>query len=1061
LISQKKARKRDFVAYNNILSYNNKGLLIYLSLKMQRVKIQRVVLKPGDLFDPRKVYSPSEAILLEFKRAKMNEAAIEDENDNNNVGYNDYDGGDETLFFHGDVLDVGADASSNSSESESNESSEKSGDVENDPDVCIICGDSRRWKTLIECAVCKFYTHLGCCDPPMLEVPEDDFLCSLSCSQIYDDANKRSQVYDSLAMNELDNTIEGDQSGLVDESEDDLGCISRESARECDLITAGVALFRKKQSRPLLFASVCKWTREGRPITKMFFHSMLESIQEVLTAEKMALTKAQLSKLALHAPPENIPRVLRACGEGGVRLEVITHRFNNGVEATFYMSFRDPVAAAMDLYQSSYIKNRGPIYSWNTKHCDTGRNPKVRKLVKRFAEKFDFDPKDPSNLTLPVFLYSDETQSASGNVQFNPVWLNLATVDPDTRAMCGMDAHALVAFLPDKMSIEYRFTNSAKKTGQDAETLVTKSRKNTALHSLKKKALELLLGEWKKSECNGRQYSMGGKDVNVRIVLFNYVSDMKERRVHLDLKRNVYHCSSCYDFPGENNAEKLGQRSEKNDREIRANFKDERDLKTDTENEMVLFNQEHGKHGLRFDDECPFTSTSEAKIFTQNGPYALFRFDALHMKDGVINYYMKFLLTYLGEKFIDTTKEFGNIFLRTGRFSMHVMEKGIESFHFIPIALAFGQFEREITVTEREKLFMGSCDLLHILALLTDPCPKMVRNTLKGRIQSFRDHIGWLSKTIKDLDLQGGNETTKMHELFVHVVDQIDQAGLATGFSAKVYETFHEELKEMYGNTSHRRDGSAFREILFAHFHRMVILQVQSSLRTSSARVSPHDAWNPVSKFHISQIQGSKLSWPEQLEENALNVARILFLREEEEEVRHAMVLELGNPTKRFGNTLKFWLHCLHRLVDITPTRSLVVPSTSKGGYHSGGSFNAMAYRDPHSKSDQGISNCKEPNCRHHNRSFQLFCSAAREGDTVHGIPLLFLDNVAIVWRLERVALPSLQEHPIIIEYECNINSLEVVDFSLIRGACMMIPHKNSRSNRCFVITGRGVFGFN
>ena len=1028
--------------------------------------MQHVVLKPGDFVDPRKVHSPSEAILLEIKRMKANEGAIQDENDNNNGGDYDFDAGDETLFSPGDVLDVEADASSILSES--NESSEKSEDVENDPDVCIVCGDSRSWKTLIECAVCKYYIHMACCDPPMLEVPEDDdFLCSLSCSQIYDDANKRGQEDDSLAMNALHNVIEGDQSGvivsLVDENEEDQVGNSRESARECDLLTAAVALLRKKESRPLLFASVCKWTREGRPITKVFFHSLLESIQEVLTTEKMALTTAQLSKLALHIPPENIPRVLRACGEGGVRTEVITHRFNNGVEANFYMSFRDPVAAAMDLYQSSYIKNRGPIYSWNTKHCDTGRNPNVRKLVRQFADQFEFDPKDPSNLTLPVFLYSDETQSASGNVQFNPVWLNLAKVDPDTRAMCGMDAHALVAFLPDKMSIEYRFTNSSsKKTGQDAETLVTKSRKNTALHLLKKKALEHLLREWKKSECNGRQYSMGGKEVNVRIVLFNYVSDMKERRVHLDLKRNVYHCSSCYDFPGENNVEKLGLRSEDKDRTIRAGFKDERDMKTDTESEMVLFNQEHGKHGLRFDDECPFTSTTDAKIFTENGPYPLFRFDALHMKDGVINYYMKFLLTYLGPKFIDTTKEFGNIFLRTGRFSMHVMEKGIESFHFIPIALAFGHFEREITSTEREKLFMGSCDLLHILALLTDPCPKMVRTTLQGRIQSFQNHIGWLSKTIKDLGLEGGNETTKMHELFVHVVDQIDQAGLVTGFSAKVYETFHEELKNMYGNTSHRRDGSAFREILFAHFHRMVVLQVQSSLHTSSARVSRNDAWKPISKFHISEIQGTKLSWSEQLEENALNVSKILFLREEEEELRHAMLLELDKSTKkRFGNTLKYWLHCLHRLVDITPTRSLVVPGTSKGGYHSGGSFNVMAYRDPRSESNQGISNCKEPNCRHHDQSFQLFCSAAREGDTVHGIPLLFLDNVAVVWRLERVALPSLREHQIIIEYECNINSLEVVDFSLIRGACMMIPNAHSRNNRCFVITGRGVFGFN
>ena len=50
----------------------------------------------------------------------------------------------------------------------------------------------------------------------------------------------------------------------------------------------------------------------------------------------------------------------------------------------------------------------------------------------------------------------------------------------------------------------------------------------------------------------------------------------------------------------------------------------------------------------------------------------------------------------------------------------------------------------------------------------------------------------------------GTNETPKLHELFDHMADHIEEAGLANSFSTKLFETFHEILKLMLGQTTQR-----------------------------------------------------------------------------------------------------------------------------------------------------------------------------------------------------------------------------------------------------------------
>jgi len=1063
---------------------------------------------PGDRLSMPKILNPND---YEFylKRSRLGRAVSSSSSEGDSVAssshleqdeqmlrYYDYEeiGGDEDVGRDEDVDDIQASSQFpttapqplNDKSTSSFEGSDRSSqfDIEDDPEVCMRCGDSTNWRELVECSACFQFIHMQCCEPKLEKIPDGDFFCHY-CSKS-DNESDREEI-DSLVINRLPEDDEDND----DVDENSIGTQSGHQA--CELIKAASALYTKGKKKPLLLASVIKWVKEGRPLTKSIFLTIVDSLQTVLAEGKMSLTKDQLQLLRKTAPPANIPRVLRSCGEAGITEKTLIYRFpKSGVEAVFYFSFRNPYAAALDLHQSAFIRLRGPIYDWNAKHCKTGRIPNLSDLVRKFAKAMGYVASSKENLTLPVQLYSDETRSASGNVQFNPMWLSLATIDPDTRLMCNIDAHALVGFLPDEKSIEYRFSASGKDKiyGRSAESLVKSTQKTQALNGLKQQALMHFLSVWKSFEQDGMPFVISEKSVRVRIVLFNFVSDMKERRVHLGLRKNVYHCSACYDFPAKNNEIQFGLRTTAQDLKFRKDFIDkQRDTAADKRGESKKFDDEHNKHGITLKDNCPFTKSDRSQIFMENGPYASFRFDALHMKDGIVDYYMSFLATYLGEDtFIGETVKFGNIFLKTKRFSMHIMEKGLESFHFIPIALAFGTFEHNPTAELREKLVKGSCDLLRVLALLTDPCPHLVKAALAASIVDFKNHVEWLlgmimecanernakSSSVKKGKAKGssGNETPKMHHLFAHAISEIENGGLADSLSAKMYETFHEKVKEMYGNTSHRRGGSAFREIVLGYFYRMVTFHVQATSATTTGLLPPRDApWKPVTRFHISVLDDSTMTLEQLLEKNVHDVHQLLF-REYDTDLSNYEIDGTTN-TQRFGNTLKYWFECELRKVSITPVRCAVVPGTSKGNYCDG-AYNAIAYRDSKKRHSLPPADCVDPNCRHHHESFQLFCSSARDADTAHGVPLLFVDDYVVVWPLVLVNNETVKSskkkkkkdskalfpnHPALLHYQCDF-TLELVSLNLVRGECMLIPDCwGEAANCCFVVAGKYVFG--
>jgi hypothetical protein len=96
--------------------------------------------------------------------------------------------------------------------------------------------------------------------------------------------------------------------------------------------------------------------------------------------------------------------------------------------------------------------------------------------------------------------------------------------------------------------------------------------------------------------------------------------------------------------------------------------------------------------------------------------------------------------------------------------------------------------------------------------------------------------------------------TTKMHELIEHVTEQLPEIGQARSSSAKLLETFHLDIVEVYQRTSHRKDGVALKEIIETFAYRQ--LDAETECRVNTVHVSKTDrnrGWYPMQHFRLIQ----------------------------------------------------------------------------------------------------------------------------------------------------------------------------------------------------------------
>ena len=166
------------------------------------------------------------------------------------------------------------------------------------------------------------------------------------------------------------------------------------------------------------------------------------------------------------------------------------------------------------------------------------------------------------------------------------------------------------------------------------------------------------------------------------------------------------------------------------------------------------------------------------------------------------------------------------------------------------------------------------------------------------------------------------------------------------------------------------------------------------------------------------------------------------------------------------------WVNCQTRNLALTKESIAVIPGTSQGLFHSGGAFNAIAFKSkaaektdsPQTKRGRSAFDlpCPLKDCdsRHHLEEMQLFCSSALDEDSAYGLPLLFFERYTLVFPLQMLSQSKEGFHSAIFNVTC-IPQIQIIENSLIRGVCMVRTNDNVKEERrCFVFPGRGTFGF-
>jgi hypothetical protein len=595
------------------------------------------------------------------------------------------------------------------------------------PEICVICGGGHHAKTLMQCCACAGWIHLSCYNRThgtlLSEVPESDIICTSdeACAKGF------QALRDAGLINE---DPQRPSEGSLSATDELLGI--RETSSTGSATERFVEnILRLKERREMVFASLYVWSESLRGLSKAAYNLIIESISHLLGRHGFSLEHAAKLHLLRAAPPSNIRRVLEACNPMLIHSEVLALGLKKGVEVFVNFHFRNPVDAAYDLHRSVLLRTSGPIYRWNDPllKCSAKRLPDFSDRIRQFCEHYGLDEHSKDLVVIPVYLYADESVSKSANRKACPLWMTSALIDPTTRAIVGEHAHSLIGFLPVASSLDFRFR--AKDEGEQFSSrqmarclgAETGSQREEWAQTLRLKGYEAVFSKLAECEDRGHTYIQAGREVTVRTLVVGVILDMKERRFLLNLRANKWHCMTCYDFPGRSlgpEEPSYGMRKAEFDEYLRSEFQqgistvavsenpEGRRVKAKKQSASTQFNSANARFGIRLKDSCPITCVGGNQIFLEHSPSELCHADLLHEKDGVILNYMAKLGVLLGEGFVKETMRFGNEFLSTKRYSMHLMEKGIESFHFIPLALFFGSFEATLSQHDRKFLALGA-----------------------------------------------------------------------------------------------------------------------------------------------------------------------------------------------------------------------------------------------------------------------------------------------------------------------------------------------------------------
>ena len=238
-------------------------------------------------------------------RKKTKTSSLEEndvQHDNNNI---ELAAIDTACAVRDDGGDVGADDYFSIASSRHLSDSEES-DTRSTNQFCFNCGHDGNWKALIECDNC----HV-------------EWVCS-TCLE-------RSGIAVDLEERYICTTCENQQERLsfapVADAQVESGMpqlpylFSNEELPSLQSLLVNSAL-KLRNVGPIISSSISKWASEGKALSKSFYNSHNDRIDDLFREKKVTpLSAEQRQALLDSSPPDNIHRILRDCGETGIRTE--------------------------------------------------------------------------------------------------------------------------------------------------------------------------------------------------------------------------------------------------------------------------------------------------------------------------------------------------------------------------------------------------------------------------------------------------------------------------------------------------------------------------------------------------------------------------------------------------------------------------------------------------------------------------------------------------------------------------------------------------------------------
>lgn len=909
---------------------------------------------------------------------------------------------------------------------------------------CQICGLIT--PMLLSCSGCGLFIHCEC-DDAGVNTELMLFNCPHCRANPIDRFSAKDSEEDSMS-NENEARVEDAKREMVrEEIVDPCGALDREHENVYLSTISKLRMVKYDKQKGLGYVYLYRYLIQGVPFSQADYDNWI-----FISRLSSGGSKGSLSDLK--PPPQNLGRLLDQVTPFHLKyVELKVERDGITFKADFM--YRDLTQAVLQLLQSTINLMAGPLHQVDSDCPAQSRwGSRLPSLHEQFVK--DKHP-DPNSKIVALQFYSDGTNS--NFLSLHPIIISIPEFDRNARALNMATAQVTIAMAPVAGNI--RCFKGQKQITMGSAMFVAKNNltAKSILRIMLRDCVEILMKELKALE-NGVWVNLHNQFTKLYCFLYSWICDMEERRDILNLSMAMHWvCTHCFARPLPNSAccgmEQLDELVDFGELRTDANIQLIETVLRKAEQEYTVvdskFNFEH-RFGFKQSSKCPISSQTN---FIVDGAGAYFAFDCLHLLDGIVVRLWKMLEVVYGGSLKAVTMDLGNCALGVASdMKFHKMEEALHDFQFVALAFVIGDglqpnksWLKGLMCSHRNNHPLLMESFLDIIYILKDEAPGLLIDRLENAIAEAQSYLAELEADLKCLGHKF-EETSKIHELFAHVVRQLELFGSAGGISSNIGEFSHPEHKALVKLGSKQTDYQAD-TVLQGAFYKACFTEISHVFELDET-VPASRPFNPVATFRLCQMQMQfrKLGAIGMLKRNLAQVIQLADLNIDGSDPRVQIsgtneFLDLAQITQ-FSISIKCYLRCSFRKQDIK--RDMTARVFGPVGVKFEQNHRVLAF----GPINPVISaQCRFENCRFHGRDLQLHSSYAKmiSPETEFGIPLLFVSYQDELWA---IVLPLVRDvktpraRIIVCARPSDGTNYRLVNLARLRSTCLAVVREHT-----------------